>query len=447
MAINSLKNKMKNYYYKSLFRYLSVYIRPDNSVIEVNPISGRALGFFSHIRFLSINRTQPDFADRDHMCSIQEARRIPPDYFLLNGNIQYEGDVHKVLSELYTACSAKTRIAVVYYRSLWKPLIKLAGAIGLSEKTPERNWVSHEDMASFLLLSDFEPVAVNNRIICPFYIPIISGFLNRFCAPLPFFRLFCMTSVLIARPVLKRRGRPLSVSVIVPARNESGSIENIVKRIPRMGPDDELIFVEGGSKDNTWDKIIEVQHKFSGQKQIKAIRQAGKGKADAVREGFNAASKDILMILDGDMTVPPESLVLFYDAAVRDKGEFLNGSRFVYPMEKRSMRFCNLIGNKFFALAFSYVLGQKFKDTLCGTKVILKECYPALEKNRLFFGELDQFGDYDLILGAARLGLKMVEIPIPYKARIYGNTNLRRWKQGFLFFLILLSAARRMKFV
>lgn len=441
-----MKKQLKDYYYRSLFRYFSIYIRPNNSVVEINPVSDAAVRFFNDVRFLFIGRDAPDFISRDRICSVEDMRLLPPDYFLLN-NVQCENDIQKLLLSLHAICSPRTRILITYYSSMWKPLIWLATVLKLREKTFEQNWISHEDMANFLLLTDFEPVLVNGRIICPVYIPFISSLLNRYCALLPFFRLFCMVNILIGRPLMNRQDRPLSVSVIVPARNEADNIENIVKRLPMLGPDDELIFVEGNSTDNTWDRIVDVQHKFSATRNIKVIKQTGKGKADAVRRGFEAASKDILMILDADLSVSPESLPLFYDAIVRDKGEFLNGSRLVYPMDKNAMRFLNMAGNKFFAMAFSYVLGQKFKDTLCGTKVLLRENYHKIAETRSFFGEFDPFGDFDLIFGASRLGLKIVEIPIAYKERSYGTTNIRRWRHGFLLLKMLLFSARKIKFV
>lgn len=442
----SLKKRLKDYFYRSLFKYFSVYIRPNNSVVEINPSSDAAVRFFNNVRFLFIGADAPGSISKDRICSLEDVKRNPPDYFLLN-SIQYENDIQKLFKSVHEACLPKTRILAAYYSSMWKPLIWFLTALKLREKTFEQNWISHEDMVNFLALTDFEPVLVNNRIICPLYIPLISGFLNRYCAPLPFFRLFCMANILMARPLIKGCSRPLSVSVVVPARNEAGNIENIIKRLPKMGPDDELIFVEGGSNDNTWDKIIEIQHKFSATRKIKVIKQTGMGKADAVRKGFEAASRDILMILDADLSVPPESLPLFYDAIIQDKGELLDGSRLVYPMDKKAMRFLNMAGNKFFALAFSYVLGQRIKDTLCGTKVLLRENYNKIAETRSFFGDFDPFGDFDLIFGASRLGLKIVEIPISYKERTYGNTNIRRWKHGMLLFSMLIFAARKIKFL
>ncbi|HMY67214.1 MAG TPA: glycosyltransferase family 2 protein, partial [Leptospiraceae bacterium] len=280
------------------------------------------------------------------------------------------------------------------------------------------------------------------------YIPLISHFLNRYLAPLPFFRNFTLVNILIARPLFQdEKRKKLSVSVVVPARNESGNIEKIIERLPKMGPDDELIFVEGNSTDDTWQKIQEYAAKYKNEKNIRIFQQEGKGKGDAVRKGFSNAEKDILMILDADMTVPPEDLPRFYSAIVKGKGEFINGSRLVYPMEKEAMRFFNLLGNKFFAMAFSFVLGQRFKDTLCGTKVLTRENYILLSKNRSYFGEFDPFGDFDLIFGAARMGLKIVEIPIIYRERTYGTTNISRWKHGAILLGMLIFAARKIKFI
>lgn len=254
-------------------------------------------------------------------------------------------------------------------------------------------------------------------------------------------------NILVARPLQDKKREGLSVSVVVPARNEEGNIENIVKRLPKMGPDDELIFVEGNSTDGTWAKIEEMRKKYDGQVNIKSVRQDGKGKGDAVRKGFDLASKDILMILDADITVAPEDLPAFYAAMVSGKGEFINGSRLVYPMAEGSMRFFNMLGNKFFATAFSYVLGQRFKDTLCGTKVISKDNYRKLAAYRHYFGDFDPFGDFDLIFGAVRLCLKVTEMPVRYSERTYGTTNIRRWKHGCILLGMLMYASRKIKFI
>jgi Glycosyltransferases involved in cell wall biogenesis len=235
--------------------------------------------------------------------------------------------------------------------------------------------------------------------------------------------------------------------VIVPARNETGNIDNILARCPMMGPGDEVVFVEGNSTDDTWEKIQAAARTYQGPHRLIVAQQKGKGKGDAVRVGFDLAKNEILMILDADLTTPPEELPKFYAAIAGNKAEFVNGSRLIYPMEKEAMRFFNILGNKFFAAAFSFVLGQRFKDTLCGTKVLSRAHYQRLAAARNFFGEFDPFGDFDLLFGAARMGLKIVEVPVHYRERQYGTTNIQRWRHGLLLLRMLVFAARRLKFL
>jgi glycosyltransferase involved in cell wall biosynthesis len=233
----------------------------------------------------------------------------------------------------------------------------------------------------------------------------------------------------------------------VPARNESGNIDDILVRCPMMGPQDEIIFVEGNSTDDTWERIQQAERGYKGAHRLILAQQKGKGKGDAVRQGFELATKAILMILDADLTTPPEELPKFYNAIAGNKAEFVNGSRLVYPMEKEAMRFFNILANKFFAVAFSFVLGQRFKDTLCGTKVLWRAHYKRLAATREFFGDFDPFGDFDLLFGAARMGLKIVEIPVHYHERTYGTTNIQRWRHGWILLRMLTFAARHMKFL
>ncbi len=439
---------MKTYFYKLLYRYLSIYIRPDNTVVEINPQSGMLSRSFKNIKILFLGKTaNNNYEGCETIPDMKALIQASPEYLLLNGNIHYERDLQSFMEKLHGVCNASTRLVFTYYSTLWKPLFKLATSLGFRQKASEENWITHDDIANIMVLSDFEAVSSESKLIVPFYIPIISNLVNRYIAPLPFFRSFCIVNILVVRPLFPRKNNKLSVSVVVPARNEAGNIEAIIQRLPKMGPDDELIFVEGNSTDDTWDVINTVCANYAEKMNIVIAKQEGKGKGDAVRKGFMLASKDILMILDADMTVPPETLPLFYKGIVEDKGEFMNGSRLVYPMEKEAMRFFNILGNKFFATAFSFVLGQKFKDTLCGTKALTRENYKKIAANRKFFGEFDPFGDFDLIFGAARLNLKIREIPISYKERTYGSTNISRWTHGLVLLQMLMYAARKIRFV
>jgi glycosyltransferase involved in cell wall biosynthesis len=238
-----------------------------------------------------------------------------------------------------------------------------------------------------------------------------------------------------------------SVSIVIPARNESGNIENAIRRMPEFGRSIEIIFVEGNSTDDTWQVICAMQQKYRATHDIKVAQQAGKGKADAVRAGYALAGGDILMILDADLTVPPEDLPKFYNAIASGKGDFVNGTRLVYPMEKEAMRFLNYLGNHFFSWAFTWLLEQRYKDTLCGTKVMFRKDYMKLVKNRAYFGDFDPFGDFDLLFGAYKLNLKTVEVPIRYRERRYGTTNISRFRHGVVLLRMCLFASRKCKFI
>jgi hypothetical protein len=435
---------MRKYLHRKLRDYLELYIRPEDSVLEVDPIpSAWNGGITRNLRFQAPGQASRVLLDLDAL----NARDLG--YVVLNGNIHYEPDVQHFLAMLHPVLRRSTRVIITFYSSLWRPLLRLATILRLRVKTPEQNWIAVEDLENLLLLSDYELVRLENKLLIPIYIPLLSELVNRFLAPLPFFRAFNLLNIAVARPlhVQNEGSSSPSVSVIVPARNEAGNIEAAILRTPKMGPDDELIFIEGNSTDNSWEKIVQMKEKYGAQRNICIARQNGQGKGDAVRKGFALASRDILMILDADLTTPPEELPRFYAALVSDKGEFINGSRLVYPMEKQAMRFLNMVANKFFALMFSFVLGQRFKDTLCGTKVLTRENYLKIAAHRKFFGDFDPFGDFDLIFGAARLALRIVEVPVHYHERIYGETNIERWKHGAILLQMLVFAAKRIKFI
>ncbi len=443
---------MRDYFYSQLRRYIGLFVLGQNSVVEIDPTTPLLIGKFPQGKVAFRSGAQPAESmnefDEHKVVKIEDVADTKPDYLVISGLIHYERDIQSMFAQGRALCSPETRLVLTYYSSMWRPLAALASKLGLRRRVPESNWLAHEDVQNLLTLEDFELIRLDQKILIPFYIPFISGFVNRYLAPLPLLRTLCLLNIAIARPVSYAASKTEpSVSIVVPARNEAGNIEDIIKRLPEMGPDDELIFIEGNSTDATWTAIQEMQQRYGSERSILIAQQDGKGKGDAVRKGFSIATKDVLMILDADMTVPPEDLPKFYNAIKDGKGEFINGTRLVYPMEKEAMRFFNLLGNKFFALAFSFVLGQRYKDTLCGTKVISRSNYLKLQANRSYFGDFDPFGDFDLIFGAARMGLKIVEVPIGYRERVYGETNISRWRHGAILLAMLVFAARRIKFL
>ncbi|MCX5829577.1 MAG: glycosyltransferase family 2 protein [Deltaproteobacteria bacterium] len=427
--------KVKQYYYHLMARYLAVKIRPQDHAVEVNPQNDYLGNFLKHLMTIAY----PEEA--------QTLAGLSPDYLVLNGNLHIERDIHSFFTSLRGRLKSATCLVIIYYSSLWKPILMTAARFGMRNRIPEINWITTGDMINFLELTGYEVISDETRVLMPIYIPFLSNFLNRWLAPLPLFNSLCMVHIMTAKPAIPVFFEPPSVSVVIPARNEAGNIEDAVKLIPRMGPADEIIFVEGGSSDNTWETICDIRDRYGKDQHIIIAKQEGRGKGDAVRKGFALASKEILMILDADLTVPPETLPQFYQALVEGKGEFINGSRLVYPMENRSMRFLNMIGNKFFAIAFTFALNQSFKDTLCGTKVLTRDNYLKIAAHRDYFGEFDPFGDFDLIFGAVRMGLKVRELPIAYRERTYGDTNISRWRHGWLLIKMLYCSIIKIKFI
>jgi SAM-dependent methyltransferase len=376
------------------------------------------------------------------------AVRGPFDVVVLADLLNDVFDVQTLLQEVRRLSKPTTRVIINSYSHLWEGPLRLATALGLARPKLDQNWLTVQDLSALLSLSGFEIVDHRQEVLLPVPVPGLRALANRYLVKLWPFRHLALTNVVVARPVPDARELPAKpvVSVIVPARNEAGNIGRILAEVPQMGGGTEIVFVEGHSTDKTFETIESAIAARPGSN-ARLYRQGGKGKGDAVRLGFENAKGEILMILDADLTVAPSDLVRFYDAIAAGKGEFINGVRLVYPMEDEAMRFFNLIGNKFFSWAFSWLLGQPIKDTLCGTKVLWRADYLRIAANRSYFGDFDPFGDFDLLFGAAKLNLKIVEIPVRYAARRYGTTNIQRWKHGFILLRMVLFAARRIKFV
>ena len=370
------------------------------------------------------------------------------DTVILSDLVNDVWDVQQVFQCVYKVCRPETRIILNTYSRLWEPLLSLAENLNLAKPVLHQNWLTVDDIDDLLYLENFEIIRSWPEVLLPFRFPGLAGLCNRYLVKLWPFKYLALTNFILARPLagdFERQATP-SVSVMVPARNESGNIPTIFTQVPELGRQTELVFVEGHSTDDTYAAIkLEIQN--HPERPAKLEHQDGKGKGDAVRKGFSIAVGDILMILDADLTVPPEDLVRFYDALVSGKAEFVNGVRLVYPMEGEAMRFFNLVGNKFFSRVFTWLLGQPIKDTLCGTKVLWKRDYERIAANRAYFGDFDPFGDFDLLFGAARLGLKIVDLPVRYRERTYGTTNINRWKHGWLLLQMVTFAAGKIKFV
>jgi ubiquinone/menaquinone biosynthesis C-methylase UbiE len=367
------------------------------------------------------------------------------DYIILSGLLGELEDVQVFLGSLKRFCTPDTRIVIEYYSYLWQSLLKIGEALGRKIPQQEQNWLTYNDINNFLNLAGYESIKKERSTLLPFNIWGISFLFNKYLAKLPLLNALTLNHFIVARPLFDHT-KKYSVTILVPCRNEKGNIEQAISRTPLFGTQQEFIFVEGHSQDGTYEEVERVIKAYP-HKDIKLFKQQGKGKGDAVRFGFAKAQGEVLMILDADLTVAPEELPKFYEAIASGQGEFINGCRLVYPMEDEAMRFLNLVANKFFGLFFSWLLGQRFKDTLCGTKVMFKHHYEELVANRHYFGDFDPFGDFDLIFGAVKLNLKVLELPIRYKSRTYGTTQIQRFRHGLLLLKMCGFAMKKIKFI
>lgn len=450
----SRHRELARHYQTLLQRFYRFLVPPGMRVLELGCSSGELLASVEPSRGVGVDFSPAivDLARRNHPdleFHVADAAKFSTaetfDYILMSDLVNDLPDVQEMLTVARRLASPQTRLALNFFNNVWRPVLGVAERIGAKAPTPRQNWLSTSDMKNLLHLAGWELIKMDTRILWPVRTPLIEPLFNRWLAPL--LRPFCLTAFLVARPKPEvPPEKQYRCSVIIPARNESGNIEAAVQRTPEMGLGTEIIFIEGHSKDNTWDEIQRVKAAYP-QRDIKTMQQTTKGKGGAVREAFAVATGDLLFILDADLTMPPEQLPKFYEVARSGTADFVNGVRLVYPMEQEAMKFFNMIANKFFSLAFTWLLGQSIKDTLCGTKVLFRADYEAIARNRAYFGDFDPFGDFDLLFGAAKLNLRVVDLPIRYAARTYGETNIQRWRHGWLLLRMVMFAARRMKFV
>ena len=444
-----------SYYYERLLKFLTLNIPEGKSIIEIGCGNGyllkylkpsRAVGVdFSPVMIKYAKEQNPDFE-----FYVMDAEELEIDakfdFVIISDTIGYFEDVQKALENVQKVCHSETRIIITYINFLWLPVLSLAEFLGLKMKASRNNWMNIRDISNLLSIAGFEEIRSGKMTLLPVGIPLLSNLINDYPANLPLINDLCLMSFIISKPITVR-AEDKTVSVVVPARNEKGNIAQIVRRIPAMGRETEVIFVEGHSDDNTLEEIERVCSSYAGTLKLKSFVQEGKGKADAVRKGYSESAGEILMILDADMTVPPEDLAKFYDCIINGRGEFLNGSRLIYPLEKDAMRTLNILGNKFFSVMFSWILNQDIKDTLCGTKVFTRSDYEKIKSAKSYLGDFDPFGDFDLIFGAAKSNLKFREIPLRYKARVYGATNISRFKHGWMLLKMTFYAMNKFKFI
>ena len=452
------------YYYDYLTRMLRARVPPGQRVLDLGCGPGHLLAALEPARGVGIDVAatavgaarrcygaeglqffEGDAADRRLLGQLDG----PFDVVLLVNVVTQLTDVQRTFEGLHPLCHSRTRVFIYSYSRLWQPLLRMGELLGLKYRQPPESWLPPEEVENMLSLADFEVVRRDRQVVFPVGVPGLADLLNRFVGHVPLVDLLSLMFGMVARPSPGRgrgsRVQEPSTSVIIPCRNESGHVRPLVERLPRLGPSSEFLLVEGNSTDDT-EAVIKQVIAERPDLPLRFLKQTGRGKGDAVRLGFAEARGEIVLILDSDMGVAPADVPKFVEALVRGKGEMVNGSRMVYPMEGRAMRFLNLLANKSFALLFSWLLGQQVRDTLCGTKALYREDYERIAANRSYFGDFDPFGDFDLLFGAARLNLRIVDLAVRYHERTYGDTNISRWRHGLLLLRMSLFAARKLKF-
>jgi SAM-dependent methyltransferase len=394
-------------------------------------------------------RDYPDL--QFHVGDIEDFGKIktdcqgPFDFIILSDTVGYLDDCQAALEALHDLCTSETRVVIAYYSPLWEPVLRFGEAMGLKMPQPEVNFLGEKDIENILHLAEFETIKAEWRQLVPKRVFGLGTLINRFIGTLPVIRKLSLRNYVVARSLKRAAHKSLSATVLIPCRNEKLNIEAAIRRLPKFCDDMEVMFVEGHSADGTYEECERIRDHYGHALDIKVFKQPGKGKSDAVRKGFDEARGDLLMILDADLTMPPEDLPKYYDAITKGKGEFVNGSRLIYPMERGAMRLLNYWANRTFAVIFSFLLNQRFTDTLCGTKVLLRKDYLKIVKGRTYFGDFDPFGDFDLIFGAAKLNLKIVEMPIRYSNRTYGEPQISRFRDGWLLLRMVIFAWRKLK--
>jgi SAM-dependent methyltransferase len=451
------------YYYDYLTRVLRVRVPEGQRVLDLGCGAGDLLAALRPSEGVGVDVSRPAvraaterygagglrFLEGDLACPEVLARAGGPfDAILLVNVVTHLADVQAALEALHAVSHARTRVLIYSYSRLWQPLLRLAELLGMKHRQPPEAWLPPEELETMISLADFEVVRRDEHVVCPVRVPLLADLANRYVGRLPLLDELSLVFGIIARPAPSRSaaarpGRP-TVSVVIPCRNEAGHIPPLVDALPALPGGSEFLFVEGHSTDDTAGAIQKAVAE-NPEKPLRLLRQPGKGKGDAVRFGFAQAKGDVLLILDSDMGVSPADVPKFVAALARGKGEMVNGSRLVYPMEGKAMRFLNLIANKLFALQFTWLLGQQVRDTLCGTKALWREDYERIAANRAYFGDFDPFGDFDLLFGAARLNLRIVDIAVRYRERRYGQTNISRFRHGWLLLQMSRFAARKLK--
>jgi SAM-dependent methyltransferase len=426
-SYRQLKHRNR-YYNQFLIRWCRSFIAPGQRILDVGCGRGDVLAELKPAGGVGIDLSQamveaaaaefPNLSFR-HAAVEDFDGEAGFDAALLINTAEYTFDMGAVIARCHRALRDNGKLLLTTANPLWSPVFHFASRLGLRIPECERLFVTNEDLVNLLRLHGFDVVYKRMSLLVPKYIPFLSDFLNNTWSRIPILRLLSSTQFIVARKVPAAR-REYSVSIVVPCYNERGNIERCIREVRKIGSRTELLFVDDGSKDGTAEAVDPA---LNPDIDVRVIRYTpNRGKGHAVTMGFNAASGDIVMILDADLTTMPEELAPVYEAFAAGHAEFVNGTRFIYPMEGRAMKWANYVGNKMFNILVSLVMECRVSDTLCGTKAMFRRNYISMEMGR------DPWGDYDFLFGAAQQRLLIRELPVHYRERLAGFSKMNSMK-------------------
>ncbi len=435
------------YYHDSLAEFVRGVGPPDGNVLEVGAGTGDLLASVpaAHAVGLNLSKRLNELASAKHplldlrtfeIDHISLPDGFTADHVVMVNMLDHVHDIWELVESLQPHLGEHSLLLLTTTNPLWAPVMRLGGRLGWRVPDSPRNYLTSRDIASVLALQGIDVVESGFLLPAPKRVPVVADLLNLIVPDVPVLRYASSVQYLAARVRCVRR--PLSVSVVIPCHNEEGNIAECIARTPDFGRSTEVVVVDDGSRDETRAVVRSVMQRDPRVRLV--AYDTNHGKANAVRAGFDAATGDVLMILDADMTVAPEDLPKFLKPLQDGTADFVNGTRLVYPMAGQAMPLANFLGNKAFCFLTSWALRQRVSDTLCGTKALFRADYEKLP----IVGK-DRWGDFDLLFGAARSRLRILEIPVHYGDRKSGDSKMNVRRDGWLFLKACLAGWRSLR--
>lgn len=417
-------------FYKRHNNELEKYLIFKNSLHFINESSSKKVEpQGSVVKYLDL--------DKKLDLQLEELKNLNFELIILSDVIEVYDDLHVLFESINELLTENGVLLITSINTKWKIPLKLLEILNLKEKTKQFSHIHNKKFENIAAGVGFELISSKTRQFLPFKLFKIGNIFNKILEIIFFnFRLGIKSYILFRKN--NKFFNQMTKSIIIPAKNEEGNLKKLVDRIPKT-LNTELIFSIGESKDKTLEIALEIQQN-NKDFNIKVFEQSKNGKANAVWEAVEKSNGEIIAILDSDISVDPEELVNFYEIIENNYADFVNGTRLIYEMEKGSMRFINRFGNRMFQYLIGKIINEPITDSLCGTKVFKK----SLLKNIFWWQKTyklnDPFGDFDLLFSASYSGAKILEYPIHYRARTYGNTQISRFRDGYKLIIYLIKS-------